>query len=68
MSALHLGDMAFLSTQIDWTRQLIANYDLGPDWLQHYLDAYYEAAGKHLNADGRPIIEWLDQVRRDQPR
>jgi methanogenic corrinoid protein MtbC1 len=66
MAALHLGDMAYLGTQIDWTRQLINNYEMPADWLKYYLNAYYQAADKHLNRDGSPIVNWLDQVRQHQ--
>ncbi len=63
MAALHLGDMAYLGTQIAWTQQLINNYAMPSDWLKNYLDAYHHSADKHLNGDGRPIVNWLDQVK-----
>jgi hypothetical protein len=66
MAALQLGDMAYLGTEINWIYQLLANHDLSQEWLQQYLNAYYEAADKQLNDDGRPIINWLDEVR-NQP-
>jgi DNA-binding transcriptional MerR regulator len=66
MAALQLGDMAYLGTEIDWIYQLLANHDLSQEWLQQYLNAYYEAADKHLNDNGRPIVNWLDGVR-NQP-
>lgn len=63
MAALHLGDMGYLGTQIDWTKQLINNYDLPSNWLKDYLDTYHQAADEHLNGDGRPIVNWLAQVK-----
>ena len=63
MAALQLGDMAYLVTETDWVYQLLANHDLPQNWLQHYLNAYYKTADKHLNDAGRPIINWLDEIR-----
>ena len=63
MAALHLGDMAYLGTQIDWTKQLIDNYEMPSNWLKFYLDAYHQAADKHLNGNGRPIVNWLNDVK-----
>ncbi len=63
MAALQLGDMAYLETETDWVYQLLANHDLPQNWLQHYLTAYYKTADKHLNDAGRPITNWLDEVR-----
>ena len=63
MAALHLGDMVYLGSQLNWTKQLISNYDLPANWLEDYLNAYHQAADRHLNGDGRPIVNWLDQVK-----
>lgn len=62
MAALHLGDMSYLGTQINWTKQLINNYDLPANWLKEYLGAYHRAADKHLDGAGRPIVKWLSQL------
>lgn len=61
VAALTLGDLDFLSPDIAWGKELIRQYDLPTDIPQRYLQAYHQAAQKHLDERGQPILTWLGQ-------
>ena len=58
-AALTLGDMNFLNADVSWGEQLLTNYSLPSDMLDQYVKIYYEAAQKHLDGRGEPIVTWL---------
>jgi hypothetical protein len=61
-AALALGDMQYLSMDIDWLKGLLGNYQLPMEHLHHYLVSYREAAGKNLDPQAAPVTDWLDSV------
>jgi methanogenic corrinoid protein MtbC1 len=67
LAALSLGDIYLLGTNIDWVQSLLAHREFPQDLLVAYLESYYEAAKKHLDETGRPILEWLGSVLTNQP-
>ena len=60
-SALTLGDMAYIGTELAWIEQLLANYQWPAGTLQHYMAAYHEAAVLYLNGRAQPVVDWLTQ-------
>lgn len=60
VSALRLGDMTLLGSEISWTEKLLLNYNMPAVSLHDYLEAYYQAAKQQLGKEGRPIIGWLE--------
>jgi hypothetical protein len=58
-AALALGDMNYLCTDIKWVAGLLENHQIPGELLSNYLNAYYEAAQVHLDARGRPVLDWL---------
>jgi hypothetical protein len=60
-AALGLGDMGFLSTDIEWVRGLLKNQQMPAGALRGYLAAYYQAAREQLDDRGQPIITWLEK-------
>lgn len=61
-AALALGDLDFLSTDIDWLRGLLSNHRLPDEALIRYLGCYHQAASENLNARAEPVLEWLSTV------
>jgi DNA-binding transcriptional MerR regulator len=61
-AALTLGDINFLCTDIDWVHGLLENYEIPRELLSQYLNAYYDAAQKHLVDGGNPVLNWLAEV------
>ncbi len=61
-AALKLGDMDFLSPDIEWIQGLLDNYQIPRDLLGAYLRAYLRAAQIYLDERGRVIIEWLNRM------
>jgi DNA-binding transcriptional MerR regulator/methylmalonyl-CoA mutase cobalamin-binding subunit len=66
MAALTLGDMNFISVNLDWVVGLLGNHQLSPALLRDYLDVYYQAAQQHLDERGAPMLAWLARVSRDE--
>jgi DNA-binding transcriptional MerR regulator len=61
-AALGLGNMSFLSTDIDWVAGLLKNHQMPAEALHNYLATYDQAARQHLDQRARPIIAWLDKL------
>ena len=62
VAALTLGDINFVTEEVDWSHQLIKNYDLPTNWLSEYFAAYRRAVNKHLDNQGEPIVECLNNI------
>jgi hypothetical protein len=61
-AALALGDIDFLCTDMAWVEGLLDNQGIPREILNRYLQAYLEAAEKHLNSGGQPIVDWLTRL------
>ena len=57
--ALQLGDMSYVSTEVDWLKALLHFHEAQPQQLIHFMQAYSEAVIQNLNGQGKPIIEWF---------
>jgi DNA-binding transcriptional MerR regulator len=63
IAALSLGDMNYLDPDIDWIEGLLVNhYEMPPAALDAYLDAYYDAAVRHLGKQGHLVIDWMARL------
>lgn len=61
-AALTLGSMDYLDTDVEWLRGLVANHHMSAEVLSRYLQAYHQAARRHLDERGKPIIDWLGRL------
>lgn len=61
-AALALGDMNYLSMDVEWLKGLLGNYQLPTELLHDYLVSYGEAAGRNLDRRGALVTEWLQAV------
>ena len=59
-AALQLGDMSYVSAEVDWLRSLLQSYDTPPQQLIHFMEVYSQAVDSNINGQGQPIFEWLD--------
>jgi methanogenic corrinoid protein MtbC1 len=59
IGALLLGSMSYLSTDLNWAREMIINYQLTLDTLRIYLNTYYRAARENLDEEGQIILDWF---------
>jgi len=59
-AALQLGDMTYVSAEVDWLRSLLQSYDTPPQQLIHFMEVYAQAVDKNINGQGQPIFEWLN--------
>jgi len=62
VAALKLGDVSFLSAEIDWLKGLSIDDCMSPDALRRYLRRYYQAAQSRLDVRGRSLLDALRQV------
>jgi MerR family transcriptional regulator, light-induced transcriptional regulator len=58
-AALQLGDMAYVSTEIDWLKGLLRAHESSEDQLIHFMQTYSQAVNQNINGQGQPIYEWL---------
>lgn len=58
-AALQLGNMSYVSEEVDWLKVLLQFHEAQPQQLIHFLEAYSEAVNKNINGQGKPIFEWF---------
>ena len=58
-AALQLGDMSYVSEEVEWLKVLLQFHEAQSEQLIHFMQAYSEAVKKNLNSSGKPIFEWL---------
>jgi hypothetical protein len=58
-AALQLGDIRYVSDEMNWIKFLLHAYSRPEEELIHFMDAYAKAIDKHINGSGRPILAWL---------
>ena len=58
-AALQLGDIRYVSDEMNWIKYLLHAYAHPDEELVHFMDAYAKAVDKHINGSGRPILLWL---------
>ncbi len=63
-AALSLGDMNYVSLEMDWLKTLMHAHNRPPQELADFMENYSRAVDKHINGMGAPIKTWL----RDQAR
>jgi hypothetical protein len=59
-AALQLGDIGYVSGEVEWLKALLQFHGAESGQLIHFMQAYSEAVKKHLNSSGKLIYEWLD--------
>jgi len=59
VAALHLGDMNYVSDEMNWVKFLLHAYQRPDEELISFMDAYAQAVNKHINGSSKPIYEWL---------
>ena len=58
-AALQLGDMSYVSAEVDWLKALLQAHETPPQQLVHFMKTYVWAVDKNINGQGRPILEWF---------
>jgi DNA-binding transcriptional MerR regulator len=59
-AALQLGDMKYVSDQVEWIKFLLQAYQHPTEELIGFIHAYAQAVDKHINGSGGPIYTWLN--------
>jgi len=60
-AALTLGDLTYITQELEWTNGLIENRGLPPVILSTYMEAYSEVAEQLLIGNGQLVVNWLRQ-------
>jgi methanogenic corrinoid protein MtbC1 len=58
-AALQLGDMSYVSTEVDWLKTLLQSHETPPQQLIYFMESYSRAVDKNINGQGKPIFEWF---------
>lgn len=58
-AALQLGDLSYVSEEVDWLKVLLQYHEAQPQQLTDFMQAYSEAVKENMNGQGKPIFEWL---------
>jgi methanogenic corrinoid protein MtbC1 len=58
-AALTLGEMNYVSDEMDWIKYLLHAYNHPDAELIQFMDSYAKAVDKHINGSGKPILTWL---------
>jgi hypothetical protein len=59
-AALQLGDMSYVSNEIEWLKVLLQSHQRPPQELADFMKNYSHAVDKHINGQGQPIKAWLN--------
>jgi hypothetical protein len=58
-AALQLGNMSYVSSEVEWLKVLLQFHEAEPEQLTHFMETYSAAVNKNINGRGKPIFEWL---------
>ncbi|MGC8856473.1 MAG: MerR family transcriptional regulator [Anaerolineae bacterium] len=59
-AALDLGDLDYISADIDWLIALLSQHRVSVSYLPVFLQRYSQATQKIMGDTGRPICDWLN--------
>jgi DNA-binding transcriptional MerR regulator len=60
-AALQLGDIEYVSGEIEWLKTLIQAHNRPAQELADFITSYARAVNQHINGAGRPILDWLSK-------
>jgi DNA-binding transcriptional MerR regulator len=58
-AALQLGDLAYVSAEVEWLKVLLQSYEKHPQHLIHFMETYSQAVNININGSGDPIFDWF---------
>ena len=58
-AALQLGDMSYVSSEVEWLRVLLQFHQAQPEQLISFMETYAAAVNENINGQGKPIFEWI---------
>jgi methanogenic corrinoid protein MtbC1 len=71
-AALAFGDLDLLELELQWTNGLLHHHNVQDQDLERYLTTYLEILSKHLDVQGKPILDWvgsmIENLRAASPR
>jgi DNA-binding transcriptional MerR regulator len=59
-AALQLGDMEYVTEEVEWLKVLFQSHQRPPQELADFMKNYSRAVDKHINGQGQPIKAWLN--------
>jgi len=58
-AAMRIGDLDLLKPELIWVDELIRNYQIKPEIVNQYLNAYLKSAESIMDDRGALILQWL---------
>ena len=63
LSALKLGDLDYIGSNLLWIEGMLLNHSMSPNVLCRFLETYHQAALHHLERPpGQLVVQWLEGV------
>ncbi|MBP6016268.1 MAG: MerR family transcriptional regulator [Candidatus Promineofilum sp.] len=63
LSALKLGDLDYIGSNLIWIEGMLHNHNISPDVLCRFLKTYHQAARQHLeHSPAEIVVHWLANV------
>lgn len=62
IAALHLGDVAYISSELEWLETLIKVHHVPPQVVSDYLKTYANSVTRYMPKHGRLISSWLENA------
>ena len=59
IAALKLGDITFLSIDLDWVHVFLSNFNISTQMLLSFLQTYYQVLDDVMGSSGAAILDWL---------
>jgi DNA-binding transcriptional MerR regulator len=63
-AALQLGDMEFVTSEMEWVKVLMKSHERPPQELADFMKIYSQAVDKHINGKGALIKAWVKEQSR----
>lgn len=60
IASLQLGNVEYISSEIDWLRQMFKGHQLPMEKIQRFLRVYASAMQEHLDEHAGPLVNWIN--------
>ncbi|MFN2146015.1 MAG: MerR family transcriptional regulator [Anaerolineales bacterium] len=61
-SAIKLGNIRYLDSELEWVSGLLLNFDMPPNMLTEFLHKYAETIQQVAGESAQLVIDWLTQI------
>ena len=59
LSAINLGNIEYVSSDLDWVAGLLSNFEMPPNMLNELLNNYAKTIKEVVGESADPVVDWL---------